>query len=133
MGFSNLKSTLRPWFGAPRIRYLCLSWTLTCPKLNSNNQGSQCRSVILDTIQKKQGWWISLKLTDAVYNVVFIVIMPYIMLCLLSYALYNIVFIVIMYEVWIYFEHFVFISSLLFWGIWIVILLSYLVCTKGTN
>ena len=30
-------------------------------------------------------------------------------------ALYNVVFIVIMYEVWIYFERFLFVFSLLFW------------------
>ena len=35
---------------------------------------------------------------------------------ILTDALYNVVFIVIMYEVWIYFEHFVFVFSLLFWG-----------------
>ena len=44
---------------------------------------------------KKQGRWMSPILTDALYNVVFIVIMN---------------------EVWIYFERFVFVFSLLFWG-----------------
>ena len=38
------------------------------------------------------------------------------MLAILTDALYNVVFIVIMYEVWIYFQHFVFVFSLLFWG-----------------
>ena len=47
-------------------------------------------------------------------------------------SLYNVVFIVIMYEVWIYFEHFVFVLSLHFRESKCYVILSYLVTLLGS-